>query len=84
MKQPRSNEDQERCQTRGVQLPHLRELRRSSGLTQRALGKLARISPGTVYRLETGRRGAYSVTVLKLASALGVPPEEVVRGRRRE
>jgi transcriptional regulator with XRE-family HTH domain len=67
---------------RGILLPYLREVRRSKGLSQRELGELARVSSGTVYRVETGRRGAYAGTVRKLAAALGVAPEVLVHGKR--
>jgi transcriptional regulator with XRE-family HTH domain len=46
-------------------------------LSQRQLGELAGVSPGTIYRLEAELRGAYPVTVVKLASALGVSAEEL-------
>jgi len=65
---------------RGIPLPYLKEVRRSKGLSQKELGELARVSSGTVYRVETGQRGAYPGTVRKLATALGVAPEELVRG----
>lgn len=84
MKEARRTEDQEKCQNRSIPLPSLRELRRSRGLSQRELGKLAQVSPGTVYRLENGLRGAYPVTVKKLASALGVSVVELLQERRPE
>jgi transcriptional regulator with XRE-family HTH domain len=77
-------EDQENCQNRSIPLPILRELRQSRGLSQRELGQRAKVSAGTVYRLENGLRGAYPVTVTKLASALGVSVVELVRGHRRQ
>jgi transcriptional regulator with XRE-family HTH domain len=80
--QDRSHEEQQRCTTRGIPLPYLRELRRSKGLSQRDLGKLAGVSSGTVYRVENGLRGAYLATVRKLAWALGVTPEALL-GRRK-
>ena len=84
MREPRREEDREAWTNRSVPLPTLRLLRRSRGLSQRELGRLAGVSAGTVYRLENGLRGAYPATVRKLADALGVPPEELVlRGRRR-
>jgi len=67
---------------RGIPLPHLREVRQSRGLSQKELGELAGVSPGTVYRVETGLRGAYPGTVRKLATALGVASEELVHGNR--
>lgn len=77
MSQHPSREDRERHRNRSIPLPHLRELRQSKGLSQRELGQLARVSSGTVYRLENGLRGAYPGTVRKLASALGVNPGDL-------
>jgi DNA-binding XRE family transcriptional regulator len=77
-------EEQENCPNRSIPLCSLRELRRSRGLTQRDLGQLAKVSPGSVYRLENGLRGAYPATVRKLAAALEVPIEDLVRERRPE
>ena len=71
-------EDQERHGNRSIPLPRLRELRQSRGLSQRELGQLARVSSGTVYRLEHGLRGAYPGTVRKLAAALEVTPADLV------
>ena len=82
MKQARRKEDQDKCRNRSTQLPHLRELRQSKGLSQRELGRRAGVSPGTIYRNECGLRGAYAVTVQKLASALGVSPADLVREPR--
>jgi transcriptional regulator with XRE-family HTH domain len=84
MKEVRREEDIERCQNRSIALPALRELRQSRGLSQRELAKLAKVSPGTVMQLENGLRGAYPATVRKLALALGVPTEELVRERHPE
>src|ERR671921_158290 len=77
-------EEQECCPNRSIPLCSLRELRRSRGLTQRELGQLAKVSPGSVYRLENGLRGAYRATLRKLALALGVPTEDLVLERRPE
>ena len=82
MSPDRSREDQEQYQNRSIPLPHLRELRRSRGLSQKELGELANVGSGTVYRLENELRGAYPGTVRKLASALGVTPEELVGSHR--
>jgi transcriptional regulator with XRE-family HTH domain len=67
---------------RGIPLPHLKEVRQSRGLSQKELGELAGVSSGTVFRVETGLRGAYPGTVRKLATALGVASEELVHGNR--
>jgi transcriptional regulator with XRE-family HTH domain len=84
MNQDHSEEDQERYRNRSIPLPYLRELRQSKGLSQKDLGKLARVSSGTVYRLENGLRGAYPVTVRKLASALGVHSEDLLSKKSTE
>jgi len=75
-------EDRKKCENRSIRLRALRGLRQSRGLSQRELGRLAKVSPGTVFRLENELRGAYPMTVQKLASALAVSPEELVGGRR--
>ena len=74
--------DQQRYSNRSIPLPYLRELRQSKGLSQKNLGQLARVSPGTIYRVENGLRGAYPGTVRKLATALGVAPEALLHGKR--
>jgi HTH-type transcriptional regulator, competence development regulator len=79
--QDHNEEGRQRIRYRGIVLPYLREVRRGKGLSQRELGELARVSSGTVYRVETGLRGAYPGTVRKLATALGVDPEALVHGK---
>jgi transcriptional regulator with XRE-family HTH domain len=74
--------DQQRYRNRSISLPYLRELRQSKGLSQKNLGQLARVSPGTIYRVENGLRRAYPGTVRKLATALGVSTEALVHGKR--
>ena len=74
----RSVGDREQYRNRSIPLPHLRELRQRRGLSQRELGQLARVSSGTVYRLENSLRGAYPGTVRKLASTLDVTPADLV------
>jgi transcriptional regulator with XRE-family HTH domain len=56
--------------------------RRRRGLTQRQLGELAGVAHTTVQKLESLKRGAYSQTMQKLATALGVAPEELLHGER--
>jgi transcriptional regulator with XRE-family HTH domain len=63
---------------RSTLLPGLAEHRRRRGLTQRQLGKLAGVAHTTVQRLESLSRGAYPQTMQKLATALGVAPEELL------
>jgi len=69
---------QERSRNRSIHLPYLRELRRRRRLSQKELGEVAIVSPGTVYRLENGLRGAYPGTLRRLATALEVAPEELL------
>jgi transcriptional regulator with XRE-family HTH domain len=79
----RRKDDQEIWEHRSIPLPSLRGLRQSRGLTQRQLGELAQVAPGTVYRLENMLRGAYPSTMKKLSEALAVSPGELVRGAHR-
>ena len=66
--------------SRSIPLPGLAEHRRRRGLTQRQLGELAGVAHTTVQQLESLRRGAYPQTLRKLATALGVAPEELLHG----
>jgi transcriptional regulator with XRE-family HTH domain len=84
VKQDRRKVDPDRCQPRGIPLPTLRAVRRSTALSQRQLAELAGVSANTVRLLENGRRGSYPTTVQKLASALGVSPAHLVGDRRPE
>ncbi|HLF08389.1 MAG TPA: helix-turn-helix transcriptional regulator [Dehalococcoidia bacterium] len=53
-------------------------LRQRAFLTQRELAQRAGLSEVTVNRLEQGKQTARISTIRKLASALGVVPEELV------
>jgi transcriptional regulator with XRE-family HTH domain len=64
--------------SRSTRLPGLATHRRRRGLTQRQLGELAGVAHTTVQQLESLRRGAYPQTLRKLASALGIAPEELL------
>jgi transcriptional regulator with XRE-family HTH domain len=66
--------------SRSTPLPGLAVHRRRRGLTQRQLGELAGVAHTTVQRLESLSRGAYPQTMQKLATALGVAPEELLQG----
>ena len=58
--------------------PALRAIRAKKFLTQRELAEKAGVTTTTVSRLETGSDGAFS-TIRKLAAALDVEPQELVR-----
>lgn len=77
-------EDQEGCRDRSIPLPALRGARRDAALSQRQLAERAGVSSNTVRLIETGSRGCYPTTLRKLASALGVRPAALARGRRPE
>jgi transcriptional regulator with XRE-family HTH domain len=64
--------------SRSTPLPALATHRRRRGLTQRQLGELAGVAHTTVQQLESLKRGAYPRTMQKLATALGVAPEELL------
>jgi len=66
--------------SRSIPLPALAAHRRRRGLTQRQLGKLSGVAHTTVQRLESLSRGAYPQTMQKLATALGITPEELLQG----
>jgi transcriptional regulator with XRE-family HTH domain len=66
--------------SRSTLLPALAAHRRRRGLTQRQLAQLAGVAHTTIQRLESLKRGAYPQTVRKLATALGVAPEELLDG----
>jgi transcriptional regulator with XRE-family HTH domain len=70
-------------ESRSTPLPGLAEHRRKRGLTQRELGELAGVAHTTVQRLESLSRGAYPQTMRKLATALGIEPEDLVGGEPR-
>jgi transcriptional regulator with XRE-family HTH domain len=62
-----------------VDVEKLRELRRRRVLTMEELAKKAGVGRNTVWRLEHGVMGAQPRTIRKLATALGVEPEELVK-----
>jgi transcriptional regulator with XRE-family HTH domain len=66
--------------SRSIPLPALAAHRRKRGLTQRQLGELAGVAHTTVQQVESLKRGAYPQTLRKLASGLGVAPEELFHG----
>ena len=66
--------------SRSTSLPGLAAQRQRRGLTQRQFGELAGVAHTTVQNLKSLSRGAYPQTLRKLASALGVAPEELLHG----
>jgi transcriptional regulator with XRE-family HTH domain len=62
-----------------VDVGKLKELRRRRVLTLHELGDRAGVAYNTVWRLENGKTGAQPRTVRKLAKALGVEPEELLK-----
>ncbi len=57
----------------------LRALRQQRVLTLRELETQSGVAYNTIWHLENGKRGAQPRTIRKLAAALGVEPEELVR-----
>jgi transcriptional regulator with XRE-family HTH domain len=57
----------------------LRELRRRRVLTLEELAEKADVGRNTIWRLEHGVMGAQPRTIRKLAKALSVEPEELVK-----
>ena len=64
---------------RSVLLPGLRQARQRSGLTQRELSELAGVGKGTIWELETERRGSYPRTLRRLAKALQTEISNLVK-----
>ena len=62
-----------------VDTKKLKELRRRRGLSMRELEELSGGSHNTIWRIESGRQGAHPKTIRKLAKALGVEPEELLK-----
>jgi len=62
-----------------VNVRKLRQLRQLRVLTLHELEKRSGVAYNTIWRLENGRTGAQPRTIRKLAAALGVEPEELVK-----
>jgi transcriptional regulator with XRE-family HTH domain len=62
-----------------VDMARLRELRRRRVLTLEELAEKAGVGRNTIWRLEHGVMGAQPRTIRKLAKALNVDPEELVK-----
>ena len=62
-----------------VDVARLRELRRRRVLTLEGLAEKAGVGRNTIWRLEHGVMGAQPRTIRKLAKALNVEPEELVK-----
>ena len=60
-------------------MARLRELRRRRVLTLEELAQKAGVGRNTIWRLEHGVMGAQPRTIRKLAKALDVEPEELVK-----
>ena len=57
----------------------LRELRQRRVLTLKELEERSGVAYNTIWRLENGKTGAQPRTIRKLATALRVDPEELVK-----
>jgi transcriptional regulator with XRE-family HTH domain len=62
-----------------VNVQRLRALRQQRVLTLRELEEHSGVAYNTIWHLENGKRGAQPRTLRKLAGALGVEPEELVK-----
>jgi transcriptional regulator with XRE-family HTH domain len=62
-----------------VDMVRLRELRRRRVLTLEELAEKAGVGRNTIWRLEHGVMGAQPRTIRKIAKALNVEPEELVK-----
>ena len=62
-----------------MRLSGLKEARLLKALTQQELADLSRVHRVTIAELEAGREGVLPTTLRKLANALGVAPERLLR-----
>ena len=62
-----------------VNVTKLKGLRQRRVLTLHELEERSGVSYNTIWRLENGRTGAQPRTIRKLAAALSVEPEELVK-----
>jgi transcriptional regulator with XRE-family HTH domain len=62
-----------------VNMERLKELRKLRALSQQELAEAAGIGRATLSRIERGETGAHGRTLRRLANALGVGVEELVR-----
>lgn len=57
----------------------IKRIREGMGMKQVELAKMARISSPYLYDLENNKRGAKPDTLLRIAEALGVSPDELLK-----
>ena len=76
-----TGEGRRRAEGRGTLLPGLFARRRRKALTQRRLAELAGVAHTSVQQLESLKRGGYPQTILRLSSALGTRPEDLISGK---
>lgn len=62
-----------------VNVRRLKELRRLRALSQQELAEESGVGRATISRIERGETGAHGRTLRRLAEALGVGVEELVR-----
>lgn len=60
-------------------MERLKALRRLRAMSQQELGDAANVGRNTISRIERGETGAHGRTLRRLAAALGVGVEELVR-----
>ena len=63
-----------------MDLPHLRNFRQRSVMSQEQLAEKSGVARDTISKLETGRRKAYPSTIRKLAGGLEVEPGMLLGG----
>jgi transcriptional regulator with XRE-family HTH domain len=65
-----------------LRMKSLRRIREDKGYSVRSLAEASGIAPDTIHQVENGRRRANPSTRRKLATALGVPVEELAYDRK--
>ena len=62
---------------------NIQELRRARKLSQEELADMSKVHQTYLSGVETGKRNASLLVLERIAAALGVDPEELLRRRRR-
>lgn len=69
-------------QTRGLPLPHLRSWRIRRFMSQLELADKAGVSKSTMNRAEAGEEAISFANIRKIAEALGIKPDDLLREPR--
>lgn len=60
-----------------ARMENLREIRKAKGMSQEQLAEAADVSQGTISKIERGEMNVTYDVIIKIATALGVPPVQL-------